>query len=169
MDQIDKNIIRRVSEDIGKSLYPFREMASELGITESELISRIRSHQEKGYIRRFGAVLKHQNAGYKANGMSVWNVPSSKVTQVGNILAESPEISHCYERPVFPDWHYNVYGMIHGHSEEEVLRIAKKISEKIAIDDYKVLFSLREFKKSSMVYYENSKNAIIKSSIFSSS
>ena len=152
LEEMDRAIIRRVSADIGESLYPFREIALELKLSEDDVLERLKSYTQQGIIRRFGAILRHQVAGYEANGMSVWNVPGSDVDRVGRILAACPEISHCYERPRSPDWPYNLYGMIHGHSRDEVLNVARKAAEKISIDDYDVLFSVREFKKTSMVY-----------------
>jgi DNA-binding Lrp family transcriptional regulator len=68
-------------------------------------------------------------------------------------MAEQPEISHCYERPRFPGWPYNLFGMIHGTSPEQVLDVAAKVAGMIHMADYRVLFSVREFKKSSMVFF----------------
>jgi len=152
LDELDRNIIRRVCGDIGHSPRPFREMAEELGLDEADLLVRLRSYKQDGVLRRFGAILRHQKAGYVANGMSVWNVPDGDVARVGEQMASFREVSHCYERPRLPDWPYNLFGMIHGHSEDECRAVAARIALQIGIDDYRVLFSRREFKKTSMVY-----------------
>ncbi len=154
LDRIDYRLIALAGGDIGESLYPFSEMAAELEIGEQEVISRLRSYRTTGTLRRFGAILRHQQAGFQANGMSVWNVAEPDTTRVGRMLAECPEISHCYERPRFQEWQYNIYAMIHGRTKEDVTSLARRIAEEMSIDDYLVLFSVREFKKTSMMYLE---------------
>jgi len=152
LEDTDARLITRACGDIGDSLYPFREIAAELGMTEEAVVERLKSFKSKGMLRRFGAMLRHQVVGFEANGMSVWNVADPDAAKAGRKLAERPEISHCYERPRMPDWPYNIYAMIHGHTEEGVLAVARRIAEDLAADDYDVLFSVREFKKTSMVY-----------------
>ncbi len=157
LDRIDHRLIALACGDIGESQYPFREMAAKLQIGEQEVISRLRSYRATGLLRRFGAILRHQQAGFRANGMSIWNVAEPDTTRVGRMLAECSEISHCYERPRFPGWQYNIYAMIHGRAKEDVASLARRMAEEMSIDDYLVLFSLREFKKTSMMYLEEPK------------
>lgn len=152
LDELDRRIINRFCADIGTSPHPFRDIALELGIAEDELLSRLRALREQGSMRRFGAILRHQAAGFSANGMSVWNVPDADVERVGMIMSEFAEVSHCYERSRFADWPYNLFAMIHGHSEDECREIASRISQATGITDYDMLFSEREFKKTSMQY-----------------
>lgn len=153
IDRADQAIVRALCGDIGDSMEPFSELAGELDISEDELLSRINSYAHGGLMRRFGAVLRHQKAGFTANGMSVWNVPGEDVARVGEHLASLAEVSHCYERKRFEDWSYNVYAMIHGRQEKECIGVAERASETVGIDDYMILFSGREFKKTSMIYF----------------
>ena len=152
LDELDWKIISRLCGDIGTALHPFQAIAAELDLPEEELLTRLRAYKNQGILRRFGAILYHKTAGFAANGMSVWNVPDNDVKRVGELMAAFNEVSHCYERPRFPDWPYNLFAMIHGHSEEECRKVASQIAAKAGISDYDILFSLREFKKSSMEY-----------------
>lgn len=149
IDDTDRRIIERMCMDIGEGAHPFREIASELGIAEDELLARLKAHKQYGAMRRFGAVLRHQRAGFTANGMSVWNAPDGDVDRVGRCLAECERVSHCYERPRLQGWPYNIYAMIHAGDESACLAVARHISETTHIEDYQVLFSRREFKKTS--------------------
>jgi hypothetical protein len=79
-------------------------------------------------------MLRHQSAGFTANGMSVWDVPDADVARVGAILDGFPDVSHAYERPRFPGWPYNVFGMIHAHTEDECRAVAARIAEAIGVD-----------------------------------
>lgn len=152
-DELDKNIIRHLQGDIPLTERPFKEIAEKIGISESELIERSKLFKEKGYIRRFGATLRHRQAGFSANGMGVWIVPEEDRERVGKIMATFKEVTHCYERPSFEGWPFNLFTMIHGQSKEECFEVAARISEATEIKDYKLLFSSREFKKTSMQYF----------------
>lgn len=152
LDAIDRRLIERLCGDIGDDLAPFHALAGELGIPVEELLARARGYREQGLLRRFGAVLYHRNAGLTANGLSAWNVPDAQVEAAGARMALEEQVSHCYARPRLPDWPYNVYAMIHGESQDDCARVAARIAAAIGITDYAMLFSEREFKKTSMVY-----------------
>jgi len=104
-------------------------------------------------MRRFAAILRHREAGFTANGMIVWKVPEERISEVGNKLGAFPQVSHCYERPVYPDWPYNVFSMIHCKSFDEAGQMTKDIQKQIDVSDYKILFSSREFKKTRVEYF----------------
>jgi DNA-binding Lrp family transcriptional regulator len=151
----DTAIMAQIQLSIPMTKRPFATIAEKLGLAEEDVIAKIREYGEKKYYRRFGATLRHQKAGFTANGMGVWSVPDETARQrLGELLANRPEVSHAYERPSFPDWPYHLFTMIHGESEKDVLVIAKRMSEETGIKDYGVLFSTREFKKTSMMYFD---------------
>jgi DNA-binding Lrp family transcriptional regulator len=156
LDGTDRRAIRLACGDLGLDRYPFRAWAAELDVPEADLLARLAAYRQRGAMRRFGAVIRHHAAGFTANGMSVWDVPDADVGFVCERLAACPEISHCYERPRFPGWPYNVFGMIHGRSREECLSVAIRVAEQTGLSDYDVLFSVREFKKTSMIYFADS-------------
>ncbi len=153
MTDIDKRILSMIQDDIPLSLTPYKEIAEKAGITEKHLIRKIKYFRDKGYIRRFGATLRHREAGIEANGMSVWIVPEKDIERVGRIMASFKEVTHCYQRPTFPDWEYSLFTMIHGKTKEDVEDVARRISERTGIKDYRILYSTREFKKTSMKYF----------------
>ncbi|MBN1625536.1 MAG: Lrp/AsnC family transcriptional regulator, partial [Deltaproteobacteria bacterium] len=108
---------------------------------------------EEGVIRRFGATLYHQEAGFRSNAMVAWVVPEEKIEETGRVMAEFREVTHCYERRPQKDWKYNLYTMIHGDSRDECFEIALRISKNTGIHEFNLLFSEKEFKKSSMEYF----------------
>lgn len=153
MTDIEKAVCRAVQGDIPLTPRPFLKLAQEVGISEEEFISKVQEFLDKGYIRRFGAALRHREAGITANGMGVWVVPPPERERVGRIMASFKEVTHCYERPSFEGWPYNLFTMIHGRTKEECLEVARRISEATGIKEYRLLFSYREFKKESMAYF----------------
>ena len=149
----EKGICAAVQDDIPLEPKPFEILAKKAGISEDEFIKKVNEFLDKGYIRRFGAAIRHRKAGITANGIGEWIVPDEDSARVGKIMASFKEVSHCYERPSFEGWPYNLFTMIHGRTKEDCYEVAKKISEATGIKNYKLLFSSQEFKKESMVYF----------------
>ncbi|MER3407453.1 MAG: transcriptional regulator [Nitrososphaera sp.] len=149
----DKEFVRELQKDLPVTREPFKEMAQNLGITTAQLFEKAREYEASGLMRRFAAILRHRDAGFVANGMVVWSVPEEKVDDVGFQLAAYPQVSHCYRRPVYPDWKYNVFSMVHARSLEAAEKMAAEMSKMVGIDDYKILFSSREFKKERVKYF----------------
>jgi DNA-binding Lrp family transcriptional regulator len=112
-----------------------------------------KGYQEVGIMRRFAAILRHREAGFTANGMVVWKVPENRIDEVGYKLASFSEVSHCYRRPVYPDWQFNLFSMIHARTFEGAEKMAFEMSAAIGIRDYRILFSSREFKKVRVKYF----------------
>lgn len=153
IDDLDKKIISLIQGDIPLAPQPFAVLAERSGITEEQFLNRLKQLIEDGTIRRFGAILYHRSAGIKANAMAAWNVPEDRIEETGKALAQFREVTHCYQRPMQRDWRYNLYTMIHGKSEEDCRAIAERMSERVGIKDYTLLFSKKEFKKTSMEYF----------------
>jgi DNA-binding Lrp family transcriptional regulator len=155
----DKSFIRELQKDMEIIDEPFVKAANNLGITEQELFAKMKHYEDSGVMRRFAAILRHRQVGFTANGMIVWQVPKDRISEVGGILGSFPQVSHCYERPTYADWPYNVFSMIHCKTHEEANEMAKTIQEQIHVDDYRILFSSREFKKTRVEYFvENTFN-----------
>ena len=149
----DKDFIRELQKDMEIIDEPFVKAANNLGITEDELFSKMKHYESLGVLRRFAAILRHRQVGFTANGMIVWKVPEDRITSVGETLGSFPQVSHCYERPTYDDWPYNVFSMIHCKTHDEAYDVAKTIQNQIDVNDYKILFSSREFKKTRVEYF----------------
>ncbi len=155
----DKSFIRELQKDMEIIDEPFVKAANNLGITEQELFAKMKHYEDWGVMRRFAAILRHRQVGFTANGMIVWQVPKDRISEVGGMLGSFPQVSHCYERPTYADWPYNVFSMIHCKTHEEANEMAKTIQDQIHVDDYRILFSSREFKKTRVEYFvENTFN-----------
>ena len=149
MDEIDIKLLAIMEKGIPLTPEPFNEIALEIGITPTEVVSRLRNLKEKGVIRRFGVSIKPNNIGFLANALVAWNVPDNRVQEIGTYLSKYQEISHCYERKTVKGrWDFNLYTVIHGKEREVVHRTVKEISGQIAINEYKILYSTRDLKRS---------------------
>lgn len=149
----DKEFVRELQKDLPITKEPFKELAANLGVSTKELFAKAREYEGTGLMRRFAAILRHRDAGFVANGMVVWNVPEDRVDEAGAKLAAFPQVSHCYRRPVYPDWRYNLFSMVHARTLAAAEKIAEEMSRALGIEDYKILFSSREFKKERVKYF----------------
>jgi DNA-binding Lrp family transcriptional regulator len=149
----EKNYIRELQKDLEIIERPFLKSAQKLGITEEQLLEKVKQYEEIGVMRRFAAILRHREVGFTANGMIVWKVPDERIEEVGEKLGAFPQISHCYQRPVYPDWPYSVFSMVHCKSIADAEEMAKQIQKQVDVNDYKILFSSREFKKTRVEYF----------------
>jgi siroheme decarboxylase len=149
----DRKFIRELQKDLAVVPEPFKELANNLGITTVQLFAKATEYENTGIMRRFAAILRHREAGFVANGMVVWHVPDNKIDEVGFRLAAFPQVSHCYRRPVYPDWRFNLFSMVHARTLQAAEKIAAEMSETVGIRDYQILFSLREFKKERVKYF----------------
>lgn len=153
LSETEKKVIAAVGGDIPVAERPFLELARASGLSEEVFLETLRGLIARGLIRRFGATLRHQQSGYRANAMGAWRVPEERVEEVGLIFASFREVSHCYRRNPLPPWPYNLYTMIHADDEEACRRTARRMAEAGGVSDYLLLFSREELKKTSMAYF----------------
>ena len=159
----DKQFIRELQKDLEIVDRPFLKSAQSLGISEEELFEKAKHYESIAVMRRFAAILRHRDVGFIANGMIVWKVPEDRIDEVGAKLGAFPQVSHCYQRPSYPDWPYNVFSMIHCKSHDEAGDMAKTIQEQINVSEYTILFSEREFKKTRVQYFVENEFSLEKS------
>ena len=79
IDERDKSIIGLIQGDLPLEKRPFEKMAEGLEMTEKEFLERVRALKKRGIIRRFGATLRHQEAGFSSNAMVAWIVPDDRI------------------------------------------------------------------------------------------
>lgn len=132
-----------------------REMSIRLGETvdEERIIARLKEFKTSGVIRRFGAMVAHRRIGYAFNGMAVWDMPESNLDRVGALLARLHFVSHCYARLRTETWPYSLYAMVHARTQDE-LDDYIATAGRLADGRPRVLLSTKEYKKSSMRYFE---------------
>jgi DNA-binding Lrp family transcriptional regulator len=132
---------------------PYAPAAEKLGVSQEAVLARLESLRERGGLRRVAAILYHRRAGFSANGMGVWKVPDAEILETGKRMASFRGVSHCYERPTYPDWPYAVFTMAHGRSKEECDAVLDSIAAATGITERATLYSSTEFKKVRMLYF----------------
>jgi len=132
---------------------PFAELSAKAGLSEDDLLARAVSFRDSGAMRRFAAVLRHNRAGFAANAMVCWRVEQEQIHDIGQRLATHPSVSHCYERPTFPDWPYPLYTMVHSRRDDQLHAVLGELEQLSGFSDHLVLQSVREYKKTRVIYF----------------
>jgi DNA-binding Lrp family transcriptional regulator len=153
LDDLERKIVHYLQGNLPLTDRPFAVLAEKIGIHEEELIEKIKLLKEQGILRRFGANLNHRLAGFKANAMVAWYIPEDKMDIIGPLMATFKEVSHCYQRKIHEKWKYNLFTMVHGKSKKDCQDIARRIAENTGINEYIVLLTLKEYKKTSPRYF----------------
>ncbi|HEV3002105.1 MAG TPA: Lrp/AsnC family transcriptional regulator [Solirubrobacteraceae bacterium] len=153
-DELDREVIRATQGDMPVIAEPYAPAAARLGMTQRQLLDHLEGMRERSLLRRVAAILFHRRAGFSANGMGVWKVPEDRIAEVGPRMAAFRGISHCYQRPTYEDWQYQLFTMAHGRSKEECDAILDAIEAEIGcIEDRATLYSSTEFKKVRLLYF----------------
>lgn len=117
---LQRRIMQAVQEGFPPGLYPYRDLAATLGMSEAELLGCMQAMLDEGSIRRIGVVPNHYALGYRYNLMVVWNIDDAQVDHIGEQVGALDFVSHCYRRPRRAGWDYNMFSMVHGKSEQDV-------------------------------------------------
>jgi DNA-binding Lrp family transcriptional regulator len=153
IDSIDRKIISATASGLPLVPHPYAEVASWLKLDESDVMTRLARLQETGVIRRIALAPNHYALGMVANGMSVWDVPDARASEIGPQIGDLHFVSHCYLRPrSLPDWPYNLFAMIHGENRDQVETLRAEIAAILGADcrASDILYSTRILKKTGM-------------------
>ena len=149
----ERQVVRGLQGNVPLSTDPFGALASELGCDHDELLLLLRNWKQAGMLRRVGLIMRHRELGFLANGMCVWRAPEGEVEEAGRIMAGHREVSHCYERPYSGSFPYNLYAMVHAAGGDELGMFFERLSEETGLENGRMMVSVREFKKSSPVFF----------------
>lgn len=153
LDIADRSIVMATQAGLPVTPRPFDTLSRRIGLPSDEIIRRMRNMVGRGVIRRLGAVPNHYNLGFIANGMSVWDVPDNRISELGARIGALPAVSHCYHRPRrLPEWPYNLFAMVHGRCRAEVERRVAEIAHIMGDDAraHEVLYSTKVLKKTGL-------------------
>ena len=153
LTDLHKRVIALAQEDIPIVKEPFFDTVNKLGIDYDTFFKTLNELKVGGYMRRFATILNHRKAGFNANAMVVWDIDENIAKKMGEKLASFSAVSHCYLRPKFPNWKYNIFSMVHGKTKEETDSIVKEMEKEIVFNENRYLYSSREFKKIRVKYY----------------
>lgn len=147
LTQLERKVINEVQQQLPVTNRPFEVMAANVGVEPERFIIHLRSLLKRGIMRRFGASIEQQLAGFTSNEMVCWTVPATRSEEVGMKMATFKQVTHCYERQTNHHWAYNFYTMLHGKTREQNCQTVADIIKETGITDYATLATVRCFKK----------------------
>ncbi|EKV27609.1 Heme d1 biosynthesis protein NirH [Caenispirillum salinarum AK4] len=153
LDATDRALIEATQAGLPLVPDPYGAIAADLGLAAEDVRARMSRMQAAGVIRRIGVVPNHYRLGYRANGMTVWDVDDARVMALGEAVGALPFVSHCYLRPRFPEvWPYNLFAMVHGHDRAEAEAQAAEIRALLgeACRAGEILYSTKILKKTGL-------------------
>jgi len=148
-------VIKELQKDIAVVSEPYRDAIERLGMDYNAFFEIANELKKNGVMRRFATILNHRKAGFGANAMSVWAVPEEKGEEIGRQMAEFSAVSHCYLRPSYPNWPYNLFAMVHAKTQEECDTLIEEMAKESGLSEYGKLYSTVEFKKQRLVYFDD--------------
>ncbi len=155
LDDIDRKLVAVTQSGLPVNHTPYQSIAETTGISQHDVIQRLKNMLSCGIIRRIGAVPDHYQFGLTVNGMTVWDIKDKKVSALGETIGQLDFVSHCYQRPRHPCvWHYNLFAMVHGTSQKEVNNKVKQIKGLLKKNcrAHEILYSSAILKKTGLRY-----------------
>jgi len=156
IDGIDERLLGALADGLPLTPHPYADVGNWLGLSEGQVLSRLRRLVSGGVIKRFGVIVRHRELGYVANAMVVWDIPDQLVSGLAHKAIGFECVTLCYERPrSLPDWPYNLFCMIHGKSRETVLKQIEELNKETGLQYWpsEVLFSGKCFKQKGARYH----------------
>jgi len=153
MDTRERALVLATQAGLPLEARPYHRVAERLQVEPATVLETLRAMRARGAVRRIAAVPDHYALGYRANGMSVWDVDDGALGACGRAVGALAFVSHCYRRPRrLPAWPYNLFAMVHARDrdevEEQVARIAGLLGARAR--GYDVLYSRRILKKTGL-------------------
>ncbi|HUR81574.1 MAG TPA: AsnC family transcriptional regulator [Thermoanaerobaculia bacterium] len=145
--------VRLLQQDLPLQPRPFDVLARNANLGADELLTAARALQKRGQIRRISASVAQRKSGFVASAMGVWVVPQDAVDDYAARLAQHRAVSHCYLRPTFDDWPYNVYTTVHARSVDECESVINDLAADTQLTQKQALFPTKEYKKTRACFF----------------
>jgi DNA-binding Lrp family transcriptional regulator len=145
--------VRLLQHELPLQPRPFDVLARGMSIGADDLLAAAKAMAKRGQIRRFCAHVQTRKSGFAASAMGVWVVPQDDVDAYAAKLAQHRAVSHCYLRPVYDDWPYNLYTTVHARSVDECESIINDLAADTGLTQKQALFPTKEYKKSRVSFF----------------
>lgn len=150
---LEMECVRLLQRDLPLQPRPFDVLARNAGVTADDLLSTAKALHERGQIRRFAAIVPVRKSGFAATAMGVWAVPEDRADDYASKLSQHRAVSHCYLRPVYDDWPYNLYTTVHARSVDECESVINDLATDAGVSQKRALFPTREYKKARLNFF----------------
>lgn len=147
--------VRLLQRELPLQPRPFDALSRGTSVAPDELLTVARTLQKRGQIRRFCVGVPSRKTGFAATAMGVWVVPEDRCDEFGTKLAQHKAVSHCYRRPTYEDWPYNLYTTVHARSVDECESIINDLAIDNGLEQKRALFPTKEYKKARLQFFSH--------------
>ena len=141
LDDLDREILNKVQVEVPLVERPFQALGEEFGMSEEEMIGRLRRMWDMGVVRRLGPIVN-----YRAWGMSgllvAAKLPEENIELAKEVVADYPEITHAYLR----EHEWNMWFTVIAENEEARDAILDRVTERAGLSEVKKLPQEKSFK-----------------------
>ena len=145
--------VRLLQRDLPLQPRPFDALARNTSVDADEVLNTAKTMLKRGQLRRFTASIAARKGGFSASAMGVWVVPADRADELGLKMSQHRAVSHCTLRPVYDDWPYNLYTIVHGRSVDECESIINDLAIDSGIDEKRALYPTKEYKKARISFF----------------
>jgi siroheme decarboxylase len=128
-DGTDLAILDALQDDLPLVARPWKTIADRLGITESDLLARMKKMAETTVIRGISPVLESRHLGLHAATLVALHVPAERVDEVAAIISRYPEVSHNFQR----DHYYSLWFTIAAQDGYGIQNVLAEILDRTGI------------------------------------
>jgi DNA-binding Lrp family transcriptional regulator len=150
---LEVECVRLLQADLPLQPRPFDFLARVSGVGVDELLASAKTLLKRGQIRRFAATVAPRKQGFAASAMGVWIVPQDRADEYAAKLVQHRAVSHCYLRPVYDDWPYNLYTTVHARSVDECESVINDLAIDSGLSQKQALYPTKEYKKSRISFF----------------
>ncbi len=122
LDELDRAILNEIQSHFPIVSRPYEEMGARLGVSEEEVLARVRAMMAAGVIRRIGANFTSRKLGYTST-LCAAQVPPEKLERFVEVVNRYPGVTHNYLRR----HRYNVWFTLIAESEASLNEILQEI------------------------------------------
>lgn len=141
MDAIDKKILNIIQTRFPIEPEPYKVVGEQIGLSEDEVLARVKILKEKGIIRRIGAVFDLGKLGF-ASTLCAARVPEDKIKKFVEVVNSYPGVTHNYRR----NHEYNIWFTFIAPTMDDIEKSLRDISYKTGITDILNMPAKRKFK-----------------------
>jgi DNA-binding Lrp family transcriptional regulator len=149
----DVLMIRILQQDLPGAPRPFDLMARAGGADPEELLSAARQFKTRGQLRKVCAFVQPKRVSFSVSAVGVWEVPERQIERFSAAVNAQKGVTHCYLRPTYEDWPYNVSTTVHGRSVDECEATLDTVARESGISEHRTLFPTREFKRTRITFF----------------
>ncbi|MFK5984222.1 MAG: Lrp/AsnC family transcriptional regulator [Pseudomonadota bacterium] len=139
LDKVDKQLINSLQGGFPICDNPYQLVANELGISETDLISRLGRLRRDRILSRFGPMYDIQKLG-GAFSLCTMRVAEKDFTKITELVNSYPEVAHNYKR----NHEFNMWFVLATETPEQIQQCCDRISEESGIKVYNMP-KLKEF------------------------